>query len=326
MLLPVTVLIGCGGMSEQLPPADASSPDAPAQEAASGGGRELPTTWRGVTLESVRRLGAVADALQHHRLRPMARLVFQDGTGPDDYVAAVRRLHPDTYLMGEILDSSAVRGVTVRQYRARTRAFVERFGRKLDVYEIGNELNGEWLGRPKTIDAKVAAAYDVVEREHADLDLRSAITLNYWPSHDCYAQPWEATLPFARQLPARVRHGVDFVLLSFYETACSPRAHPSVRQFARTLNALKSLFPGAQVGLGEVGAQGRADGLPHDPTLAEKKRIAERYLGMHDALRARVGPRYVGGYFWWYYTQDAVPWDRPGSLWPTLERLFATMR
>ncbi|WP_279749894.1 hypothetical protein, partial [Staphylococcus aureus] len=71
------------------------------------------------------------------------------------------------------------------------------------------------------------------------------------------------------------------------------------------------IFPHARVGIGELGAQGRADGLPRDPRLAEKERIARRYIGMHDRLRASVGRRFVGGYFWWYYATDAVPWNRP---------------
>jgi hypothetical protein len=284
-----------------------------------------PPVLRGVTLESVDHVGQVEQALARHSHRPTARIVFQHGTGPAGYARAVRRLHDDADLMGEILDSTAVRRTTVAEYRARTRAFVQRFGSRLDYYEIGNELNGEWLGRPRTIDAKAAAAFDVVEREHADLDLRSVITLNYWPSHDCYARDWEATLPFARQLPGRVRRGVDMVLLSFYETACSPRARPSAARFAATLRALTRVFPHARVGIGEIGAQGRADGLPHDPTPEEKERIARRYIGMHERLREAVGPRFVGGYFWWYYATDAVPWDRPGSLWPVLDELYAQL-
>ena len=74
------------------------------------------------------------------------------------------------------------------------------------------------------------------------------------------------------------------------------------------------------------GAQGRADGRPRDPTLAEKERIARRYIGMHDQLRADVGRRYLGGYFWWYYATDAVPWDRPRSLWPTIEDVYGDIR
>ncbi|UMG93229.1 hypothetical protein [Nocardioides sp. TF02-7] len=114
--------------------------------------------------------------------------------------------------------------------------------------------------------------------------------------------------------------------LSFYETACSPRARPTAAQIAATLRSLQRIFPRALVGIGEVGAQGRADGLPRDPTFAEKERIARRYLGMHDRLRQAVGRRFIGGYFWWYYATDAVPRSRPGSLWPVLESLYADIR
>jgi hypothetical protein len=110
-------------------------------------------------------------------------------------------------------------------------------------------------------------------------------------------------------------------LLSFYETACDPRAQPSVTEVAGVFSALKDIFPNSKIGFGEIGAQGESDGFPK-PSLAEKQAIANRYYGMHDSLRSTLGPRYVGGYFWWYYDQDAVPWDRQNSLWPTLDGLF----
>lgn len=278
----------------------------------------------GLTLESVNPLRPTVRAVRAHDVRPTVRIVFQRGEPPATYAKAVRRLGRPADLMGELVDSTAVRRTSVDEYRARTRSFVRRFGDRVDIWEIGNELNGEWLGRPSRINAKVRAAYRVVEGEYAHLDLASAITLNYWPSHDCYARAWESTLRFARHLPGEVRRGVDFVFLSFYETACDPVAHPSVAQLAGTFRTLARIFPHAQVGFGEIGAQRRSDGLASNPTLLDKQRIATRYYGMHDELRQRVGARYVGGYFWWYYAQDAVPRHRPHSLWPTLESLFNT--
>lgn len=296
-------------------------PSAPA-----GGGphHRLGLPLHGLTLESVRPLAPTVKAIKAHHVRPTVRIVFQHGDQPPAYAKAVRRLSPHADLMGEILDSTGVRRTSVAEYRARTRSYVSSFGDKIDIWEIGNELNGEWLGRPRSINAKVHAAYHVVEVENADQDLESAITLNYWPSHDCYAHRWERTLPFARQMPREVRQGVDFALLSFYETACSPTAHPSVAQFAHTFQQLKTIFPNARVGFGEIGAQRGSDGIHPSPTLADKQRVAERYYGMHGELRERLGPRYVGGYFWWYYAQDAVPRHRSHSLWPTLDRLFQT--
>jgi hypothetical protein len=301
-----------------------ASAESPAGEASKQLRGRLHTPLHGLTLESVRPLGPTVRAVRAHHVRPAVRIVFQHGQGPARYSKAVRRLGRPADLMGEIVDSTAVRRTSLKEYRLRARSYVNRFGSRIDIWEIGNELNGDWLGRPATINAKVRAAYDVVENENASLNLRSAITLNYWPSHDCYAHRWERTLRFARHLPREVRRGVDFTFLSFYETACKPIAHPSVGDFAHTFRALEQIFPNARVGMGEIGAQRRSDGLSTNPTLAEKKRIAERYYGMHDELRQRLGPRYVGGYFWWYYAQDAVPRHRPKSLWPTLDSLFQT--
>lgn len=292
---------------------------------ATADGRALPTPWRGVTTERVDRLDDLVAALGSHAERPTVRIVFQPGATPASYAVAVRRVRRVAYVMGQPFDSTAMRAASVSRYRRRTAAFVERFGDRVDVWEIGNELNGSWVGRPRTIDAKVAAAYDVVERDHAAEHLRSAITLNYWPSHDCYGHPWERTLAFARQLPRRVRHGVDVVLLSFYETACVPRAHPTDAQFVRVFTRLGRVFPQARLGMGEIGAQGAADGLPQDPSLQEKQRVAARYYGLQSPLRAALGRRYVGGYFWWYYLQDAVLAPPGQSLWPTLEGLLSSL-
>src|SRR5690349_15980134 len=108
---------------------------------AAGSASAEPGPVRGVTLESVARLDQVEAALARHSRRPTARIVFQHGKGPSDYAPAVRRLGDDADLLGLVLDSTAVRRTSVREYRARTRAFVRRFGSRLDYYEIGNELN-----------------------------------------------------------------------------------------------------------------------------------------------------------------------------------------
>ena len=55
-----------------------------------------------------------------------------------------------------------VRATTRAQVRTRAERFVKTFGSQVDVWEVGNELNGEWLGNPKSIIAKTVAAYDVV--------------------------------------------------------------------------------------------------------------------------------------------------------------------
>jgi len=297
----------------------------PAPHAAlpTGAGRALPERLRGITIDSTDRLTATLVSVQALRAVPTVRLVLDPGTTPADYAPAISHLRPAAYVMAELLDSEAVRGVSVAGVKKRARTFGAALGGQVDLWEIGNEVNGAWVGRSQAeIDAKVAAAFDVI---HGELGARTALTLNYWAGPQCYAYPWEATLTYARAMPERVRTGVDFVFLSLYETACDPVQRPTATQLIVTLREIARIFPKARLGIGEIGAQGRADGLPTEPTLAEKQRIAARYYGMDAALRARLGQRFVGGYFWWYYTRDAVPMARARSLWPTLDDLLAAI-
>ena len=322
LLCQAGVLAAC--TSTPAVPSSSSSGSAASEAFPTDPGRPLPDTLYGVTAESVEDLPALSDALAAHSRHPTVRLVFQPGEPPETYAPAVAELRRHSYLMGELVDSTATRDTSVTDYRERTRAYVDRFGDSIDIYEIGNELNGDWAGTPDDTSAKVRAAYDVVEQEHADEGLRTAITLNYWPRRDCYTHEWEDPAAYTAHLPAEVRDGVDYVFLSFYETACDPPARPGDDEFVAELTRLHALFPRARLGIGEVGAQNTGDGLASGPTLAEKQRIATRYYGLHPAARRALGRTYVGGYFWWYYAQDAVPRDRPDSLWPTLDALFTS--
>jgi hypothetical protein len=284
-------------------------------------GRPLPATLRGITIDSTTRLPALVASVRALRSVPAVRLVLDPDTTPGTYSAAINRLRPAAYVMAELVDSEAMKGFSVFEVRIRARSFGAAFRDRVDLWEIGNEVNGEWVGRDQAqIDAKVAAMFDVV---HGELGKPIALTLNYWAGPQCYARPWEATLAYARAMPERVRMGVDYLFLSLYETACDPAQRPSARHLADTFLALARIFPKARLGIGEIGAQGVDDGLPKEPDLAEKQRVARRYYGMDAALRRSLGARWVGGYFWWYYTRDAVPMGRAGSLWPTLDELLA---
>jgi len=283
--------------------------------------RALPAALRGVTIDSTAQLSATIASVRALRSVPTVRLVLDPGTTPGDYAPAISHLRGAAYVMGELLDSEAVKGFSVAAVKKRARTFGAAFKDQVDLWEIGNEVNGEWVGKNQPeIDAKVAAAFDVI---HGELGRPTALTLNYWAGPQCYAQPWEATLAYAQAMPERVRQGVDYVFLSLYETACDPAQRPTARQLVTTFRALARIFPKAKLGMGEIGAQGVVDGLPSEPDLAEKQRIAARYYGMDPALRRALGTRWAGGYFWWYYTRDAVPMGRAGSLWPTLDRLLS---
>lgn len=299
-------------------PARSGHPDLPLDPV-----RPLPAVLRGVTTDTAWNVPELTAAIRAHQVAPTVRIVLDPQPKPEAYRPAITALRPHAYLMGLLIDSGAMRRFTPAQVEARARAYLQAYGAQIDLWEIGNELNGAWVGAsPAEINAKVQAAYDVVAGEY---DRPTAITLNYWSTANCFAKPWEATLAFAQAMPAAVRAGTDYVMLSIYETACKPAQHPSAAAIGDMLAALGTLFPNARLGIGETGAQGTEDGLPRDATLAKKRRIAAYYYGLDHELRARLGDRFVGGYFWWYYAEDAVPRRHPGSLWPTLDPLLAAL-
>lgn len=338
-LVLALALAGCGGSESTAPtlavvPAGATlaaSPiTAPPPRAQLGHAdlpldpdRALPAVLRGVTTDTAWIVPDLADAVAAHSVAPAVRVVLDPGPKPEAYRPAIEALRPHAWLIGLLLDSSAMKRLTPDQVAARADAYLSLYGDRIDLWEIGNELNGSWVGKtPEEIDAKVQAAFDVVKGRYGK---RTAITLNYWSGPDCYAKPWEATLAFAQQMPRAVRDGTDYLLLSIYETACEPAQHPSAAEIGDMLAQLGALFPNAKLGIGEIGAQGTSDGLPRDPSRRTKRLIAETYYGMDAQLRAHLGERYVGGYFWWYYAEDAVPRRKPKSLWPALDRLLATL-
>ena len=261
-------------------------------------GRAIPDTLYGVTTESVENLSGLNTSLTKHTKRPITRIVFQSGQNVSDYTSAVNTLRNTSYIMGEIMDSDGLKKISTANYKARATSFVNTFKNNIDIYEIGNELNGDWAGTQASTLAQLQAAYDVVEKDNANLNLKSAITLNFWPNSGFYGSPWENTETYANSIPAEVRNGVDYVLLSFYETAIDDPGTskiesytPSSTEFVNMFNKLKTIFPNAKLGMGEIGAQGLDDDLPRDPTLAEKQTIANRYYGMHNTLKTAIGQK-----------------------------------
>jgi hypothetical protein len=61
------------------------------------------------------------------------------------------------------------------------------------------------------------------------------------------------------------------------------------------------MFPNSKIGMGEVGTR----------DTAKKAEYIKRYYSMKIAE-----PNYVGGYFWWYFRQDMVPYTK--ALWSVL--------
>ncbi|MBI5532557.1 MAG: hypothetical protein HY898_07570 [Deltaproteobacteria bacterium] len=247
----------------------------------------------GVTIDDVSGMADILDSLQKLSHKPTARVVFDEFVPAADYQDPVSQIHAVSFVMGEILDSEFVDQVTVAEYSARTAEYLSALGNDVDVWEVGNEINGEWLGATSDVAAKMTAAFDLVKQQGK----RAALTLYY--NEDCWSQADHEMFTWTEaNVPASMKQGLDQVLVSYYEDDCNG-LQPD---WATVFQKLATMFPNSQLGMGECGTT--------DP--AKKAEYVHRYYTMKVAQ-----PRYIGGQFWWYFRQDMVPSTLP--LWTTLE-------
>jgi hypothetical protein len=260
----------------------------------------------GVTLDDLGNLDAEIASLRALPVHPWVRVVLNVNrahvTSVGGYRVGVERLSRVSSVMGELVDSSELRAVSVAEVRSRTASYVRSLSRWVSVWEVGNEVNGNWTGASSVVARKVLAAYDIV---HAAGD-RAALTL--YDNQRCGDGPGELA-PSAwsrRYLPSRVRTGMAYVWISYYEAQCRA-IRPSVGDLTRLFSGLHRLFPHARVGFGEVG-------MPH-PATARTRSAAVSLIDHYYRLRIPLS-YFVGGDFWWYYAEDMVP--RSKYLWGTL--------
>jgi len=238
---------------------------------------------------------------------PVTRIYFDVTQQPQAYAPAIGALHPVSYLMGELLDSSDETSISTAAYQQRVSSYLAAFGSSVDIWEIGNEVNGNWTGPYPEVAAKLTSAFQLVAAQH----LRTALTLYY--NQGCGDGPAELSpIAFSQQyVPAFVRDGLSYLFLSYYPDQCGGQ-NPSAADWTNYFRALNALYPNARLGFGEVGLASPATAATTPAAMS----LISYYYGLHVPL-----PYYTGGYFWWYYVEDCLPYQaRP--LWGAISAAF----
>ena len=270
----------------------------------------------GVTLDDLSHLKKTIASLKALPYRPTVRVVFDPGTSIDYYHRKLTKLHRVAYVMGEVLDSYYF-PTTLADYKARTQGLVNGLGDVVDVWEIANEINGEWLrknpnGSNATVNAEeteigqmVSAANDIVKAAGG----LTAVTLYYnndnkgtncWQKTQDNWRTWPTTF-----LPNSVLMDTDYAFFSYYPYKDCPNLSPS---WSDDFHALETMFPNAKVGFGEVGTSSK--GAP----WSVQSDILTTYYTMINTLN---DPKYIGGGFWWNYAEQMVPYTT--NYWQLLD-------
>lgn len=271
----------------------------------------------GVTWDSVTKLtgtGSIVEALTAMTKFPTSRIVF-DNVAASTYVTPCAQIGAKSYVLGLPIDSTdvhlyadAVSGSysNAGGYATRTKNLLDALGTTVDIWEIANEINGEWCvtsNAPTTADtanivAMMLNAYQMVKAR----GYRTSMTLYYnGPqddgSHSCWSQSGNAMLAWASaNVPAEMKAGLDYVMVSFYEEDCTLALYD-----ATTMNSvfasLQTMFPNSKICFGENGTH------PADTSTRKISGVNYWYgSGMN------LSPsNYVSGHFWWYAYEDFLP-------------------
>ncbi len=293
----------------------------------------VPEPIHGVTIDDKNNirdrafLAKLLDSLRHLSVKPTVRIVFAPGDKSghfpaNSYLEATRQLKEVGYVFGQPVDSFYMHCFTPTEHLNRFKDYVTTLGTVVDIWEVGNEINGEWLfGKTKgcspkasvkatsqvDVVTKMIEAYDYLKSQ----DKVTALTLYY--NTPCRRPAANEMFTWAdTNIPNRMKTGLDYLLVSYYEVDC----HGYKPDWQQVFSQLATMFPNSRLGISEFGW---SDKRTSDPVI---KDLVQRYY----AIRPNVG-NWIGGGFYWEFAIDMVPYDPTrDSLWNAINTAMANQK
>jgi hypothetical protein len=272
-------------------------------------------------------LAKLLESLRHLSVKPTVRIVYTPGnkdgySSANSYLDATRQIKSVGYVFGQPVDSFYIRCFTPTEHLNRFKDYVTTLGTFVYIWEVGNEINGEWLfGDTKDCSPKASVSStsqaDVVTKMIETYDyLKSqgkvtALTLYYnTPCHRPAAN--EMFTWVNANVPARMKTGLDYLLVSYYELDCNGFKPDWQRVFSQ----LATMFPNSKLGISEFGW---SETKASNPII---KDLVQRYYAIHPGVS-----NWVGGGFYWEFAIDMVPYDPASdSLWNTINTAMANQK
>lgn len=300
----------------------------------------LPVHLYGFTYDAISNLTNSTNFLKTFTYRPSLRVVFDAVNAASVYTASVTGFFPYAYIMGMLYDSTDMALATLANAQSRVTDYVSTLDSVVDIWEVGNELNGGWLATDASIPSntmqKVVAMYDGVIAGSAKAKPLTAITFFYegetGDTNNCIDTTNNGNAMFAWintqfQLSLapgsrdagneRLRKGVDYVLVSWYPDGCSSPGAQATFNAASIFSQLQGIFPQARVGFGELGTAN-----PASQSLAYNKTQVDGYYPLHKSV-VMPGGYCVGGW-WWYAHQQLVTGGANNAAYGSLGDLIKT--
>lgn len=255
--------------------------------------KDLEWIWGVTTDDPTLNTANQVYALEKMPRKMTVRTVFDPGLTAAHYAASIKAIHNCADIMGLLVDSSDMKQTDLPTVQKRVLDYITNLNLWVSIWEIGNEVNGNWLGDSPSVVAKIEAMYDSTKMS---VKAKTALTLYYGkipvPGTDMFE--WiDQYLPVGH----RMRTGLDYVLVSYYEDQ-NNGYQLTCADIDYIFSGLSNRFPNSKLGFGECGWGNTA---PQDPN----QRIA-LYRRFYNYTCPYV-PAFIGGNFFWEFRQRMVP-------------------
>ncbi len=273
--------------------------------------------WWGFTVDRTTQyeqvVASVADLVEGVPGRAYLRVVFDEYVPAEDYDGIVAAAGAaGVTVVGQLLDSTYMPLYDTAAVAARVAEYVDRFP-EIEVWEIGNEVNGEWLG--DDVAEKLQIMADYVKAA----DATDTTVLTFFWQMGTADQPTGSLFQWiADNVTPALAAKTDVVSLSMW-----PGGAPWGIAHDEVYERLAALFPTQQISMGELGywSSGTTKAWwwrsQEDPQTTVRKEIAE-----HMYLANLAFPYSNGGVFWWYYYQEMYPMT---ELWQTVNEAYRSI-
>jgi len=241
--------------------------------------------------------------------------IYSQANSFNTYDAVVQELNREGIkVMGCVLDSANwPAGLTPKLYTARAKNLALHYEGLIPSWEVGNEINGDWLGGMKaplsTDQAFAITQAAAAELKGIDPRLETVATLYWWgPTAPDFAHSLNGWL--SRYAPQGFGQNIDAVALSL-----EPEDNPVGVAFESIFKKTAEFLPGKKLMIGdfEYGQSGRQRGywwLKPDDIDGAREDLVSLYTPASCAVPQSV----CGGFFWYALEQMLPPGGRPTRL------------
>ena len=237
-----------------------------------------------ITINTASQINAIKALPQ----RMTVRTVFDPGMSGAYYRPAVENLSKVADVMSLLIDSSALKTTSYKKVKLRIADYVNQMEEYVSIWEVGNEVNGNWCG--KNVISKIRTQYDYVK---SNTEAKTAITFYYEPSDD---SEYSMFTWIDKNIPEDdpMRADLDYVFVSYYEDQ-NDNHKLTQDEIDELFSELSSRFPNSKIGFGECGW-----GKTTPSSFTQRSLLYKRFYN----YRCPSIPSFVGGYFFWNFRQQ----------------------